>query len=110
MILGQSIAFWITVIGAAIAKLLLTPWHGIVPTVTSFAAAIFFAVVFTDPVLSYLSLDPEAYKIGAAAVVALTGEGIAKRILGILSDQNATFSFIQLFRSKNGNDSTKDKE
>lgn len=108
MIFGQNIAFWITVLGASVVKLLLSPWHGVVPTLVSFAAAVFFAVVFTDPVLAYLNLNPEAYKIGAAAVVALTGEGIAKRVLGILADQNSTFSFIQLWRSKNGN-SNKDE-
>lgn len=108
MIFGQSIAFWITVTAASLVKLLLSPWHGIVATITSFAAAVFFAVVFTDPVLAYLNLNPEAYKISAAAVVALTGEGIAKRVLGILADQNATFSFIQLWRNKNG--SSKDGE
>lgn len=109
MIFGQNIAFWITVLGASVVKLLLSPWHGVVPTLVSFAAAVFFAVVFTDPVLAYLNLNPEAYKIGAAAVVALTGEAIAKRVLGILADQNSTFSFIQLWRNKNGSDSGKDE-
>jgi hypothetical protein len=100
MIFGHDFAFWISTIGAAIVKLFLTPFNGVLATVTSFAAAIFFAVVFTDPVLNYLNLNPDSYKIGVAAVVALTGEGIAKRILGILADQNATFSFIRLWRNK----------
>lgn len=107
MIFGHDIAFWLSTIGAAIVKLFLTPFNGIIATVTSFAAAIFFAVVFTDPVLNYLNLNPDSYKIGVAAVVALTGEGVAKRILGILADQNATLSLLQIWKNKDVNDKDK---
>lgn len=104
MIFGQNIAFWVSVIGASVFRILLTPWMGLWHTLVSFCAAMFFALVFTDPVLSYLNLNPENYRIGVAAVVALTGEGIAKRIIAILADQKATLSLIRLWRGQSNDD------
>jgi hypothetical protein len=104
MYLGQPLSFWIAVIAASLMRILLTPWTGVWHTLVSFITAIFFAVIFTDPVLLFLNLNPESYKIGAAAILALTGEGIAKRLLTLLADPQAIFRVIQVWRGSNNDD------
>ena len=43
-------------------------------------SGVFFAIVFTDPVLHWLALDAEVYKFAVAGLLALTGDRIARRV------------------------------
>ena len=48
--------------------------------------AVFSAYVFTDPVIAWLHMDPDTYKSAVAALVALSGEGIARLVISIAND------------------------
>lgn len=47
----------------------------------SIVAGVFCAVFFTEPVLEFLLLEGGFYERGLAAIFALTGENIVRRIL-----------------------------
>ena len=95
---GHDWAFWAAAIVAACMKLILSPWEGVLRGLATFAAALFFAVVFTDPMLSYLNLDPNTYRTAMTAIVALTGEGIARWLLYIVAKPSRILDFIKLWK------------
>lgn len=43
-------------------------------------SGVFFAIVFTEPILHWLELDVEVYEFAVAALLALTGDRIARRV------------------------------
>ena len=77
-LLGQDIWFWIISTGAAIVKVATSPFYSIWRAIMTVGAALFAAFVFTEPALDLLGLDPEVYRNGVAAILALTGEGLMR--------------------------------
>lgn len=98
MILGHDLFFWFATFGAGILKLVLSPWNGIVKGATSFASALFLAIVFTDPVLAWLNLSPDDYKAAAAALIAITGEGVTRWALSLISDPAKLLEWVKAWR------------
>lgn len=98
MIFNHDVGFWLTAIGAAILRMFLTPWVGWIKSTISFITAIFFALVFTDSVVDYLHLNPDTYKVGVTAIVALTGESIARWALAILENPKIALDWFKAWR------------
>lgn len=73
--------FWAAIAGAILVKLLtvkrLSFWQ---VCVTTFSA-IFFAVVFTRPVIIWWDLAAQTYEPAVAALLALFGEHLARLVL-----------------------------
>lgn len=97
---GHDPAFWIAVIGATLIKVFTSPYGGIVRLFTMVVAAIFSAYWFTDPVLDWLKLNPETYRYGVAALLALTGEGLMRMVIGISNEPSKLVDFWRMWRGK----------
>ena len=99
MLFGHDIAFWFAAIGSAFLKILLSPWMGLWKGLASVVAALFCAIVFTEPLLNYLNMDPETYKSALAALIALTGEGVVRWLLQIATEPG---KFTEMLRNLRG--------
>lgn len=82
----QHIDFWIAVAGAALFKLLTSPWHSLTRAIVTVLAAIFAAWVFTDPTMHFMDW-PESYRNPVAALLALTGEGTMRWVIRTTPDR-----------------------
>lgn len=76
--LGHDIKFWIAVGGATMLKLMTSRDHSWLKSTFTVLAAVGCAWLLTDPVVHFMGWDPEVYKAPAAALIALTGEGIVR--------------------------------
>lgn len=99
---GHDLAFWFAALGAAVLKIILSPWLGVVKGVISVASALLVAIIFTDPLLAYLNLNPTAYKNAVAALVALTGEGVVRWLLQLVSDPTKVLAVVKAWRGGGG--------
>lgn len=99
---GHDLAFWFAALGAAVLKIILSPWLGLVKGLLSVAAALLVAIIFTDPLLVYLNMNPAVYKNAVAALVALTGEGIVRWLLQLVSDPAKILAFVKAWRGGGG--------
>jgi dolichol kinase len=82
MIFGHDLYFWIAVAGAVFFKMFTSERRrSFAQTAGMVIAAVFFAWAFTGAVLHFFSLNPEIYEIPVAALVALTGENVARWIV-----------------------------
>lgn len=66
---------------AALLKVLLHRVFSVLAAITTIFAAMFLAHVFTNPVLKWLQLPAEDYKIAVAVLLALFGEGLMSWLL-----------------------------
>jgi len=97
---NQDPAFWIAVIGATIVKLATSPYHSLFRTLMTIFAAVFSAWAFTVPTLDWLELDPATYTPPVAALLALTGEGFMRMVLGAVNDPTKLAELIRIWRGK----------
>ncbi|RMC33757.1 hypothetical protein [Paracoccus alkanivorans] len=95
--MSDELKFWIVIVGAAVVKLLITKTQSVIQAVTSMAAAIFMAWVFTDPILSWLEWPAESYRNAVAAVLALLGDTLIRRLLEISKSPTAVADILKLF-------------
>lgn len=79
--------FWIAIAGAAVFKLLTSPWHSPTRAVMTVGAAVFAAWVFTDPVLHVMSWPVETYRNPVAALLALSGESFMRWVIMATPDK-----------------------
>lgn len=98
IIFGHDLGFWLAAFGAAALKVVLSPWFGLWKGVLSVFTAVVVAILFTDPVVAYLNLNPQVYKIAVAALIALTGEGIVRWILQLVTDPAKILEIVKVFR------------
>jgi hypothetical protein len=87
MFTNFDLKFWVAVAGAALFKLLTSPWHSPTRAVLTVGAAVFVAWVFTDPVLHFMGWPAETYRNPVAALLALTGEGSMRWAIRITPDK-----------------------
>lgn len=85
---GQVFGAWLAAALAVVVKLLLSPSLSLRRALGTAAAALLAAWVGTDPVCHILGWEGEQMRTLAAALLALTGENIVRRILD-LSDNPA---------------------
>lgn len=83
MILGHDLSFWVSVIGATLIKLFTSPYSSFTRAILTVFAAMFAAYVFTEPMIHWLSLDAATYTTPMAALLALTGEGLMRVVMGM---------------------------
>lgn len=84
--LSTSGLFWVAVFIAATFKAATSDVVGWRTVLASFAAAILGAIAFTDPVLHWLDLPDDPYRIAVGVALALTFEHIARGTGKLLSD------------------------
>lgn len=79
--------FWLAIAGAALFKLLASPWHSPTRALLTVSAGFFAALVFTNPVLHFMSWPVDEYRIPVAALLALTGDGTMRWVIRITPDK-----------------------
>lgn len=97
---GHDLSFWLAVVGAVLVKLFTSTYHSIWRAFATVFAAVFFAYFFTEPALAFLSLDADTYKVPLAALLALTGEGFIRMVLGWMDNPDFLTSVIKAWRGK----------
>jgi hypothetical protein len=81
-----DLKFWVAVVGAALVRVATSENHSLVRSVVTVATAVFVAWVFTDAALDWFSLPVETYRNPMAALLALTGEGVARLVINLVND------------------------
>ncbi len=99
MIFGHDFSFWVAVFGAILVKLVTSESHSIPKVLAAVVTALFAAWAFTNPLLNYLQLPAEDYKVLLAALLALTGEGLVRSLISITSSPD---KIIDLWKSLRG--------
>lgn len=84
-----DLKLWLAIVIPAIIRLMLSATLTISGAILTLASAFCAAYFFTDPILTWFSLDPEDYRIGVAALLSLTGENIMRRILELTGSDDA---------------------
>lgn len=78
---AEKPGFWAAIAGAILVKVLTTRSLNFWQVCATTISALFFAVVFTAPMLHWWSLPSSPYEPAVAAVLALFGEHIARLVL-----------------------------
>lgn len=73
--------YWTAIVGAAVMKVMLSQTLSFKQACVTFILGIGAAWLFTDPLLDWSGLNPDVYKTPTAAILALTGEQIVRRII-----------------------------
>lgn len=92
--------FWFSAIGAAIMRVMISPKLPLIQSIITVFAALFCAMVFTDPVLHWLALERTTYSTAVTALVALTGDHAARWLLGTISDPSRIIDLINRLRGR----------
>ncbi len=100
MIFGHDLAFWLSVLGAALFKVLTSPRVTLFSSLLSIMSAVFGAWVFTKPVLAFLALDKDTYTIPVAVLVGLTGEGLMKWVIFAANNPKAALDMFRMWGPK----------
>lgn len=79
--------FWFAIGGAALFRVLTSPWHSPTRAIVTVLAAVFAAWIFTDPVLHFMGWPVETYRNPVAALLALMGEGAMRWAIRITPDR-----------------------
>ena len=90
--------FWAAVIGGIFVKLATSPRMTLFRAVLTASMAVFFAVVFTEAVLNLTHLDPVVYKLPIAALLTLTGEGVARLLIDLSNHPDKLLSWLRAWR------------
>ena len=100
---GHDNTFWWTVLGAVVVRLFTAEYEGALPSrlfrggFIAFAA-IFSAVTFTRPVVSFFDLPLDVWQIPVAALLALTGEGLMRIVIRATGDSKYFLSLIRAWK------------
>lgn len=78
--------FWAAVAGATAFRVLSSPIKPLRVALAGAFGGIFAAVIFTDPILTYLNAQPDTYKAAVAALLTLTGESLMRLVMIITRD------------------------
>lgn len=73
--------FWLAIAGAILFKFATTKNLSLSQVIGTTFSAVFFAVIFTGPLLAWMGLPPSTYEPATAALLALFGEHIARLVL-----------------------------
>lgn len=96
----EELRLWLAIFGAVAVKLLLSDRLTIFRSIATSSAGIFAAWVFTDPALNALGWEPDRYRVAVAAMLALTGENILRRLLDFTSSETMLADLLKLWRGK----------
>lgn len=94
----SDVSFWASVVGAAVLKLLFSPFQSWWKSFSTMVSAVFCAWVFTAPVMDLMGWNPDIYENAVAAVIALMGEGVMRMIIQVWQDPRLAIDFIRAVR------------
>lgn len=86
--------FWLALMGAALLRVVTSPFHSIARAILQIAVSLVFAWIFTDAVVDYLHLNPVIYRVPMGALLALTADGIVRAILSTAGNPKTLLSII----------------
>lgn len=96
----EELRLWLAILGAVAVKLLLSDRMTLFRSFATSTAGIFAAWVFTDPLLNALGWEPNRYRIAVAAMLALTGENLLRRVLDFSKSESMIADLVKLWRGK----------
>ncbi len=76
--------FAATIAGASLVAMLLSKAPTWKERIAAVATGVFLAVVFTGPVMHWLALDAEVYEQAVAALLAISGDRIVRRLFDLI--------------------------
>lgn len=76
-----QIEFWVAMVLAALIKLSSSPKLTFGGAVVTVVTAVLAALVFTEPLITWLELSGDIYVAAVAALVALSAEHLARQVL-----------------------------
>ena len=79
--LADNVWLLVAVLGGIIVSIITSEDHDLKSASARIASGLFFAVVFPDPILSFLQRDPDIYGNALAGLLAMTGYAIAKTLV-----------------------------
>lgn len=97
--LGHDLTFWVALVGAAIIRVATSPFHSWTRSIVMVVTSVFFAWLLTDPVLTWLALDPAVYKAAVGGILALTADGLVRWVLNLSNDPAKILDVWQKFRN-----------
>lgn len=100
MILGHDLSFWVAMFGASLFKLITSPRMTWFRSLATVFAAVFCAVIFTDPAIVWLGLDQKTYKIPVAVLIGLTGESLLKWLIFFINNPKEAAEIWKAWRLK----------
>lgn len=94
----HDMAFWLAAMGATLVKLITAPYTGLWRAVVTVFAAVFSAFFLTSPMMDLLGLAPEIYTTAMAALMALTGEGLMRWLIGAANEPTKIIDLLKQWR------------
>lgn len=73
--------YWLAICGAAALKVMWSQTLTKYQALLTFLSGVFTAWVFTDVLIAWAGLDVNVYRVPTAAILALTGEQVVRRII-----------------------------
>ena len=96
--LGHDWTFWVALFGAAIVRVLTSPFHSVLRSLAQVLVSVFVAWAFTDAMIDYLHLSPGVYRVPVGALLALTADGIVRAVLAAAANPSKAFAFWRKMR------------
>lgn len=81
-----------TILGAVLLSAALSTAKTWTARLTAVGLGVFFAVVFTDPVMHWLALDADVYEQAVTGLLALSGDRIARRLFDLVENGQLPWS------------------
>lgn len=85
---------------AVTVRVLLAPYRGIKQSLGGASSGLLIAFVFTDPVVQILALQDSVYRDGVAAVLALVGEQVVRRVMAEADSPTLMNVMMRFLRAK----------
>lgn len=98
--MSDEVKFWIAVLAALAVKMILSTSMSAWQALAASASGLFVAWVFTDPIIAWAGLDSALYRVPIAALLALTGEQIVRRLIRYSEKPDQLHEDIRKWRGK----------
>lgn len=92
-IFGQDWTFWVALVGAALVRVLTSPFHSVLRSGAQVFISVFVAWLLTDAAVDYMHLDPTVYRVPMGGLIALTADGLVRMALNWAA--NPSFGFLK---------------
>lgn len=107
--LGHDWSFWAALLGAALVRVLTSPFHSFWRAAAQVFISVFMAWLLTDSVVDYLHLNPEIYRVPMGGLIALTADGLVRMALNWAAHPSSPLAFLLRIRGETRNDGEGDK-
>lgn len=82
--------FWIALVGAALLRVLTSPFHSLLRAAIQVFVSVFIAWLFTDAAVDYLHLNPMVYRAPMGGLIALTADGLVRLALAWVANPSVS--------------------